>query len=720
MRHSIMQLPARLCALMLLAALTACDGKDPIGPVSLEDTNFASELGIDLSAMTVTSTGLYIQDELVGEGEPAEYGDVLTVEYTGWLHDGRLFDSSEIEGRSPLIIDGIDGNPTAGNAGWNDLIAGWREGMIGMRPGGKRLLVVPHHLAYGASGADSIPPYANLVFRIELLTVLKGAAQPICANPGAVHGSDITVPALWRAADGPHIVVDSVQITSELRIDAGAVVCGVPGAGLILGSGGTLDVRGTAAEPVTLTARDPALPWGGISVLSDDQRTYWECSSYLALCTLNPRAQVSIHHALIERADVGVWAELDTDAVIESSRFRQIGASAVFAGPGVNVAISNSVIDTAGDTLAAAYAWSHRHGPRASLRIENSVIRGARGTGAHAGPWATITLAGVRIEGSGGVGLDAAVGYVPWYRGAINVEGPVRITGSGSYPARVPFQAAAALVSLQHPDSLLGNAADTLIVGRLEEGTAHGDPVTIPATLPWVLGTGGVNRQIRMQAGATLILANPIHGGFTLRAGIIAEGRADAPVTIKGHQSREFVSVSGAGSSHLSHVQLGNLRLISDEGHGLTVEDAEGSNTSFELNGSAATLRRVVLNGGGVRVLAGSASISHCEITGVSGDALTVANAGTASITQCNLVDNSGAGVNNMTAVPVDARNNWWGDAAGPHGPTGDGVSGLVDFVPFRSAPVSIRSDGIPQGSDAPRGPSFRAHLPPPPALPET
>lgn len=394
MRNSVMQLPARLCALMLLAALTACDGEDPLGPVSLEDTNFASELGIDLSAMTVTSTGLYILDEVVGEGEPAEYGDVLSVEYSGWLHDGRLFDSSELEGRSPLLVAGLEGNTAAGNAGWNDLIAGWREGMIGMRPGGKRLLVVPHHLAYGASGADSIPPYANLVFRIELLTVLKGAAQPICANPGAVHGSDITAPVLWRAADGPHIVMDSVQITSELRMEAGAVVCGVPGARLILGSGGILDVRGAAAEPVILTARDPELPWGGISVLSDDQHTYWDCSSYLDLCTLDPRAQVSIHHALIERADVGLWAELDTDAVIESTRFRQIGGSAVFAGPGVHVLMSHSVIDTAGDTLAAAFVWSHRHGPPASLRIENSVIRGARGTGARAGPRAMITLAG--------------------------------------------------------------------------------------------------------------------------------------------------------------------------------------------------------------------------------------------------------------------------------------------------------------------------------------
>jgi FKBP-type peptidyl-prolyl cis-trans isomerase len=95
----------------------------------------------------------------------------VTVQYTGWLIDGTEFDSSRQPGRSPFTFQ-------LGVAG---VIAGWDEGLQGMKVGGKRKLIIPSDLAYGPSGqtdpntgATVIPPDATLVFAVELLKVAPG------------------------------------------------------------------------------------------------------------------------------------------------------------------------------------------------------------------------------------------------------------------------------------------------------------------------------------------------------------------------------------------------------------------------------------------------------------------------------------------------------------------------------------------------------------------
>jgi FKBP-type peptidyl-prolyl cis-trans isomerase len=108
--------------------------------------------------MTKTPSGLYFQDLVVGDAEEAVSGDMVTVHYTGWLHDGTEFDSS------------IGGDPVTLNL--SQVILGWREGVPGMRVGGKRKLVIPPHLGYGSGGAPgSIPGNATLVFDIELFGI---------------------------------------------------------------------------------------------------------------------------------------------------------------------------------------------------------------------------------------------------------------------------------------------------------------------------------------------------------------------------------------------------------------------------------------------------------------------------------------------------------------------------------------------------------------------
>ena len=109
-------------------------------------------------------SGLIIVDNVVGEGLEAEKFDILTVNYTGKLEDGTVFDSSKNPGRDPFRF----------TVGAGQVIQGWEEGFIGMKIGGTRTLTIPSEMGYGARGAgDAIPPNATLVFEIELLEVEK-------------------------------------------------------------------------------------------------------------------------------------------------------------------------------------------------------------------------------------------------------------------------------------------------------------------------------------------------------------------------------------------------------------------------------------------------------------------------------------------------------------------------------------------------------------------
>jgi peptidylprolyl isomerase len=103
---------------------------------------------------------LGITDTVEGTGPEAKTGDELLVHYTGYLDDGTIFDSS-VERGTPYPV----------TLGQGQVIQGWDLGLVGMKVGGKRQLVIPPELAYGATGQGSIPPNATLTFDVELLSV---------------------------------------------------------------------------------------------------------------------------------------------------------------------------------------------------------------------------------------------------------------------------------------------------------------------------------------------------------------------------------------------------------------------------------------------------------------------------------------------------------------------------------------------------------------------
>ncbi|APE99958.1 peptidylprolyl isomerase [Pseudomonas putida] len=107
------------------------------------------------------SQELQIIDLVEGDGKTAVKGALITTQYTGWLADGSEFDSSWSRGKPFQCVIGT-----------GRVIKGWDQGLMGMRVGGKRKLLVPAHLGYGERSVGSIPPNSDLTFEIELVEVL--------------------------------------------------------------------------------------------------------------------------------------------------------------------------------------------------------------------------------------------------------------------------------------------------------------------------------------------------------------------------------------------------------------------------------------------------------------------------------------------------------------------------------------------------------------------
>jgi FKBP-type peptidyl-prolyl cis-trans isomerase FkpA len=150
---------ALFIAALVLPFVAACSVDSTVtGTGDITTTDFAASLGVNLAASTKTADGLYYRDISVGTGAVVVAGNSVTARYDGYISNGRLFDSNQTAAGYTFPL------------GTGFVIAGWDEGIAGMRVGGKRQLIVPPSLAYGVNGNDAIPGNSVLVFNVEVVS----------------------------------------------------------------------------------------------------------------------------------------------------------------------------------------------------------------------------------------------------------------------------------------------------------------------------------------------------------------------------------------------------------------------------------------------------------------------------------------------------------------------------------------------------------------------
>ena len=151
--------PRTIAACLAALALTMTTGQ--LHAQANATTETKKEKPVEQAKEITTPSGLKYTDLKVGDGKTASKGNQVSVHYTGWLENGTKFDSS-VDRKQPFEFA----------LGAGQVIKGWDEGVEGMKIGGKRKLVIPAQLGYGARGAGGvIPPNATLIFEVELLGV---------------------------------------------------------------------------------------------------------------------------------------------------------------------------------------------------------------------------------------------------------------------------------------------------------------------------------------------------------------------------------------------------------------------------------------------------------------------------------------------------------------------------------------------------------------------
>jgi len=504
-----------------------------------------------------------------------------------------------------------------------------------------------------------------------------------CVSGGRSYAGEVAG-GTWTRNASPHVLEDSVVVVGSLEIEPGTLVCGMPGSSLTA----DLVAIGTADAPIVFTAADPA-GWSGL------------------------RGSGTLRHARIENTVIAIFGSMlveDVD-IIRSSGVAVSGDNTLR-----NVAIDSAC--AGGGNCAAVSTPQY-----ASTVLEDVTIRNSGGMGIVVGRRSGLVIDDVTIEGSAGVGLFVLFEIAG--SGSLTMAGPVRITGGHSYPVQVHGSAAAQLLS-DPANELTGNALDTLVI---LEAVGLGGPHVIRKELPWhvrachpyaytdlnLLGT------ITVQAGASLTI-DRVNANCKWNIDLRAEGTAAEPAIIHGDGVQMHSRVVSADTARIRHAILHDVVIRADAAP-IVFEDVRTIDASLDLFAAGSRVdglhstgsferpwitaadpdapAAVTLGAGtsmqrahvaqarrdGVLINGADVTISGCTSTGNVRHGIQVTD-GAPVIRDCNLFANDGMGVSNAGTGSVDAVQNWWGDAGGPLGPSGDGFEGAVQFVPFLTAPA--------------------------------
>lgn len=506
-----------------------------------------------------------------------------------------------------------------------------------------------------------------------------------CSDPNgptlvseAVHAGTIGR-EVW-AAGMKHRLTDDVTVMDSLAVRPGVIICADPGVQLIVR--GYLTAVGTSSEPIVMTACDSTAAWGGIHGLA---------------ISPDARELIQLKHVRLEHAVHAVSASLHMNVIIDSSVIRQIESDALeFEG---ELTFRSSVLDSVGLDGGVGILVN-------SGTITESIIRHTGGPAIVGARFSAYEIDGLRIDDAGGIGISAPFASVA-------ATGPIRITGGQMQPVQMRLRDIMAIWPGAHIDSLRGNRMDTVLF-RSDVASPAGEILVTPA-VAWrgELDPQQADGRAKI-SGATTVRVQPggSFGGQVVFAGgrLIAQGSPTERMALPGplgfegtaESLIEYADVSGGIFAQDTHVLTirktlfvaGSTVEIASAGSTLTgvLVEAPASADGVRIGAPGISAADLVIRNAALRALtiaSAGVSIRNCEIHNNSSGIFVLAVADV-TITDCNIYGNGGPGLTKLGASAINAVNNWWGDAAGPFGPAGDGVSGSVVYEPFRPTRVPL------------------------------
>ncbi len=541
-----------------------------------------------------------------------------------------------------------------------------------------------------------------------------------CAVTGGTSvGNSITTSTTWQRSASPYRLSGSLAVTggAVLTIEAGTTVCVNSGQTIGVSGGARLVARGTPTLPITFSPSFLFSTWGGLTLSGAAAD-----SSYVT-------------NTIFEQAAGNVAVDNGHSAAFDSVTVRQMAFATL---RGAHVRLSRSTIDTVPTGTAGLLLSS-------PTLVESVVVRRTAGIGIYIFG-AGAVLDNVSVLEPQTLGIHVQVGH-PVLKGVVidgagsygiltessidSASTPIRIRNGKSYPILMdPWSFTAAYATREDQDYLLGNARDTL---RFLPG-AFAAPTTYRRDLPWVInGPTAIRARLDIDPGARLEFSAGGRFGFYGGGYVVARGTPAQPITFTAKdptspwEGLRFEDTPGdtsvitnavieyaGGTTALravrttaTHPVVIDSTVIRQSKFGAVTLLAPGSRVSrsaidtttdasmdaLEL-GDRVTLESTTIRGSarsGVLVSGANARIRDCRITtSAQHGVVAAATASGATVHGCALEANAGDGVANLGAGAVDATGNWWGDAAGPLGPNGDGASGTVLFTPWLTTPPII------------------------------